>query len=97
MREKKRGVVLNISSRAATVAVPYSASYGASKAALVNLSACLQAELDTEGLGSDVHVYALHPGGVRSGMVEESERYLLPVPHNLDWIHPSLTSSPRVL
>ncbi|KAK3321987.1 hypothetical protein B0H66DRAFT_553055 [Apodospora peruviana] len=61
------GCVLNIASRAGTVAIPYSTSYCASKAALINLTACTQKEVDVEGL-DDVHLYSLHPGGIKSKM-----------------------------
>ena len=29
---------------------------------------CIQLELDVEGLGDDIHVYALHPGGILTDM-----------------------------
>ncbi|KAK3904701.1 hypothetical protein C8A05DRAFT_42264 [Staphylotrichum tortipilum] len=66
-RAQRNGCVLNIASRAGTVAIPYSTSYCASKAALINLTACTQKEMDVEGL-DDVHLYALHPGGIKSAM-----------------------------
>ncbi|AEO67846.1 uncharacterized protein THITE_2049423 [Thermothielavioides terrestris NRRL 8126] len=66
-RRQRSGCVLNIASRAGTVAIPYSTSYCASKAALINLTACVQKEMDVEGL-DDVHLYALHPGGIKSAM-----------------------------
>lgn len=64
------GCILNIASRAGTVAVPYTASYCASKAALIHLTACVQSEMDAEGEG--VHLYALHPGGIKSAMTVKS-------------------------
>ncbi|KAK4201710.1 hypothetical protein QBC40DRAFT_347636 [Triangularia verruculosa] len=67
-REQKSGCVLNIASRAGTVAIPYSTGYCSSKAALINLTACAQKELDIDGLGGDVHMYSLHPGGIKSAM-----------------------------
>lgn len=70
-RARRRGCVLNIASRAGTVAIPYSTSYCASKAALINLTACAQKEMDVEGL-DDVHFYALHPGGIKSAMTLKS-------------------------
>ncbi|KAL2129101.1 hypothetical protein VTI74DRAFT_8218 [Chaetomium olivicolor] len=66
-RSQRSGCVLNIASRAGTVAIPYSTSYCASKAALINLTACVQKEMDVEGL-EDVHLYALHPGAIKSSM-----------------------------
>ncbi|KAH8899105.1 NAD(P)-binding protein [Thozetella sp. PMI_491] len=69
-REQRSGVVLNISSRAGTYAIPWNGSYCSSKAALINLTECLQKELDIEGF-DDVHLYSLHPGGVKSKMTKE--------------------------
>jgi NAD(P)-dependent dehydrogenase (short-subunit alcohol dehydrogenase family) len=70
-RAQRSGCVLNIASRAGTVAIPYSTSYCASKAALINLTACVQKEMDVEGL-DDVHLYSLHPGGIKSAMTLKS-------------------------
>ncbi|ERT00948.1 uncharacterized protein SPSK_07699 [Sporothrix schenckii 1099-18] len=67
-RAQRSGCVINIASRAGTVILPWSTSYCASKAALINLTGCIQMEADAEGF-SDIHLYALHPGGVRSTMV----------------------------
>ncbi|KAK8022211.1 hypothetical protein PG993_012978 [Apiospora rasikravindrae] len=68
IRAQKSGCVLNITSRAGVLPnIPFSTSYHASKAALINLTGCVQAEVDVDGL-EDVHLYALHPGGVRSEM-----------------------------
>ncbi|KAK7918266.1 hypothetical protein PG985_010140 [Apiospora marii] len=68
MRVKRSGCVLNITSRAGVLPnVPFSTSYHASKAALINLTGCVQSEADVDGL-DDIHLYALHPGGVRSEM-----------------------------
>jgi NAD(P)-dependent dehydrogenase (short-subunit alcohol dehydrogenase family) len=78
-RAQRSGCVLNIASRAGTVTIPYSTSYCASKAALINLTACAQCEMDVEGL-EDVHLYSLHPGGIKSAMTLKSV-FLLPVPH----------------
>jgi NAD(P)-dependent dehydrogenase (short-subunit alcohol dehydrogenase family) len=70
-RAQRSGCVLNIASRAGTVFIPYSTSYCASKAALINLTGCVQKEFDVEGF-SDVHLYSLHPGGVKSTMTDAS-------------------------
>ncbi|KAK4675498.1 hypothetical protein QC764_504740 [Podospora pseudoanserina] len=67
-RQQRSGCVLNIASRAGTVAIPYSTGYCSSKAALINLTACAQKELDIDGLGEEVHMYSLHPGGIKSAM-----------------------------
>ncbi|KAK5659237.1 hypothetical protein OQA88_1329 [Cercophora sp. LCS_1] len=61
------GVILNIASRAGTVFIPYSTSYCASKAALINLTGCVQKEMDIEKLHG-IHMYSLHPGGIKSAM-----------------------------
>ncbi|KAH0342003.1 cytochrome P450 reductase 1, partial [Aureobasidium melanogenum] len=66
-RRRKQGKVINIASRSATVNGIFCANYGAAKSALVRAVGCLQAELEMDGL-SDVQVYALHPGGTRSGI-----------------------------
>lgn len=70
-RAQRSGCVINIASRAGTVVIPWSTSYCASKAALINLTGCVQKEADAEGFDG-IHLYALHPGGVRSAMVEKS-------------------------
>ena len=72
MRAQRSGCVLNITSRAGVLStVPFSTSYHASKAALINLTGCVQSEADIDGL-DNVHLYALHPGGVRSEMTLNS-------------------------
>lgn len=72
-RAQRSGCVLNIASRAGTVAIPYSTSYCASKAALINLTACTQKEMDVESL-NDIHLYSLHPGGIKSAMTLKSKQ-----------------------
>lgn len=54
------------------MAIPYSTGYCSSKAALINLTACAQKELDVDGLGEEVHMYSLHPGGIKSAMTLKS-------------------------
>ncbi|KAK3391478.1 hypothetical protein B0T20DRAFT_423838 [Sordaria brevicollis] len=71
-KSQHSGCVLNIASRAGTVAIPYSTGYCASKAALINLTACVQKELDVDKL-NDVHLYSLHPGGIKSVMTLTSQ------------------------
>lgn len=70
-RAQRSGCVLNIASRAGTVAIPYSTSYCASKAALINLTSCTQKEMDVENL-DDIHLYSLHPGAIKSAMTLKS-------------------------
>lgn len=65
---RKRGCIINIVSRSGTISSPFMVDYNTSKAALIRLTACVQAEVD-EYKAKDVHLYALHPGGVVSGMV----------------------------
>lgn len=64
MKERKTGCIINMSSRSATVDMPTGLSYNSSKAAIVRVTGTLQAEFDADGLGEQVHCYALHPGGV---------------------------------
>jgi short-subunit dehydrogenase len=64
MRQRKSGCIINMASRAATVDMPRGVSYNSSKAAIVRATASLQEEFEEEGLGQDLHIYCLHPGGV---------------------------------
>ncbi|KAG4286424.1 hypothetical protein FPRO06_07684 [Fusarium proliferatum] len=66
--ERRRGCVINIASKAATVDFPFNISYCTSKAALIKLTSVLQAEVDEVTPSSDINLYAIHPGAVRSGM-----------------------------
>lgn len=71
-RAQRHGCVLNIASRAGAIYIPFSTGYCASKAALINLTGCVQKEVDVDGL-NDIHLYALHPGGVQSEMTRNSK------------------------
>ncbi|TDZ58604.1 Short chain dehydrogenase citE [Colletotrichum trifolii] len=62
-----RGCVLNIASRGGTVDMPFNSTYSTGKAALIRLTSAWQAELDIMG-HRDVHLYAVHPGAVVSGL-----------------------------
>ncbi|KAH8595337.1 hypothetical protein B0O99DRAFT_594530 [Bisporella sp. PMI_857] len=64
---RRRGCIINIASRHGTVSTPLTSDYNCSKASLIRLTQCLQQEVDLLQAG-DVHMYALHPGGVRSDM-----------------------------
>lgn len=64
MLERKKGVVINISSTAATVPSPYLAVYSASKAYIDKLSADLAAEAAPRG----VTVQCILPGPVATKM-----------------------------
>lgn len=66
-RERKRGVIINIASRSATVNSPFSANYAAAKAALVRASGCIQFELAVDGL-EDIDIYSVHPGATKTNL-----------------------------
>ena len=68
MRARKRGCVITIASRAATVDTMLGLGYNDAKAGVTRAMSCLQLELDMDGLGDAVQVYALHPGGVYTDM-----------------------------
>ncbi|GME31693.1 hypothetical protein GTA08_BOTSDO08613 [Neofusicoccum parvum] len=68
-RERGKGTIINIASRAATVNTPFGVNYCSSKAALVRSTGCLQLEADLDGLHG-IEVYALHPGANRTNMVK---------------------------
>lgn len=75
MRERGGGMILNVGSVAGNLAMPYFASYAASKSYVLSYSLALRAEL----AGSGVRVSCLLPGYVRTGFDEaagiESEAY----------------------
>lgn len=60
--------IINIASRSGTVDVPMTLGYVTSKAALIRATHTLQLEMQLQGLDPAVHLYALHPGGVRTGI-----------------------------
>ena len=62
MRERRRGFILNVSSVAGFLPVPYFANYSASKAFILSLSESLHEELRPYG----VRVCCLSPGPVRT-------------------------------
>ena len=68
MRERRKGCIITIASRAATVDTMLGLGYNDAKAGVTRAVHCLQLELDLEGLGEDVYTYALHPGGVLTDM-----------------------------
>ena len=69
MREVKRGTIINISSVAGRVGVPYYATYSASKFAMRGFSEALRRELRPDG----IHVMAVYPGGTATDMLENVE------------------------
>src|SRR6185295_6493784 len=64
MKARGEGVILNISSDAATHAYPRWGGYGASKAALEHISRTLAVELE----GTGVRVEVVDPGEMRTQM-----------------------------
>lgn len=70
MRERKSGTVISIASRAATVDVPFGIGYCSSKAAIARAMSTLQEEIEFDGLGENIHFFALHPGGVPTAMAK---------------------------
>lgn len=68
MRARRSGCIISVASRAATVDSPFCVGYDAGKAALVRAISSLQLELETDGLGEDVHLYTVHPGDVMTAM-----------------------------
>jgi NAD(P)-dependent dehydrogenase (short-subunit alcohol dehydrogenase family) len=69
MRQRGSGVIINVSSDAAVNAYAGWGGYGASKAALEQLSRVLAAELE----GSGVRVYTVDPGDMNTQMHREAE------------------------
>jgi NAD(P)-dependent dehydrogenase (short-subunit alcohol dehydrogenase family) len=69
MRARGAGVIVNVTSDAAKEGYPGWGGYGASKAALEQLSRVLAAELE----GSGVRVYAVDPGDMNTQMHREAE------------------------
>jgi len=68
MKEREKGVIINVASRAGSMDFPSGLAYCVSKSAVIRLTGCIQLALDAEGLGDDIQLYALHPGGVLTDM-----------------------------
>lgn len=68
MRDRGHGCIINIASRSGTVDVPMTLGYVTSKAALIRATHTLQMEMELDGLDPAIHMYALHPGGVKGNM-----------------------------
>ena len=68
MRERKRGTIINVASTAAFQAVPYMATYAATKAFVLSFSEALSEENRLHG----VHVMALCPGVTETNFFQAS-------------------------
>ena len=62
MRSRGEGLIINVTSLAARLPVPFMAAYNAAKAALASFTMSLQLELSN----SDVHIVDLQPGDIRT-------------------------------
>ncbi|SCN83851.1 uncharacterized protein FFB20_07062 [Fusarium fujikuroi] len=65
--QARSGTIINIASRGGTVNIPFNTTYCASKAALIRLTSCWQAELELGG-HDGIQMYSIHPGAVPSQM-----------------------------
>ena len=70
MRKRRKGLIINIGSLSARVALPYQAFYSASKAALASMSDALAAELRPLG----IFVALIEPGDFTSGFTAKRMR-----------------------
>jgi NAD(P)-dependent dehydrogenase (short-subunit alcohol dehydrogenase family) len=73
---ENRGNIVNIASNAGLMGQAYGTVYGASKAAVVNLTRCLAMEY----VKTKLRVNCVAPGGVDTPMTSES-----PLPEDVDW------------
>ena len=69
MRERKRGTIINVASTAAFQAVPYMATYAATKAFVLSFSEAIGDENRMHG----IHVMALCPGVTETNFFEASK------------------------
>ena len=69
MRERGHGLIVNVTSDAAVHGYPTWGGYGASKAALEQVSRVLAAELE----GSGIRIYAVDPGDMNTELHREAE------------------------
>ena len=69
MRERKRGAIINVASTAGFQAVPYMATYAASKAFVLSFSEALAEENRLHG----IHVMALCPGVTETNFFDASK------------------------
>ena len=71
-----RGNIVNVASNAGLMGAAYTTVYGASKAAVVNLTRCLAMEF----VKTKIRVNCVAPGGVDTPMTNAS-----PLPEDVDW------------
>jgi len=74
MITRKNGRIINVASVGGCLALQDLSAYVTSKTALIRFSEQLALELEPYGLG----VFSIHPGAVRTAMVEEA-RHIVPV------------------
>ena len=70
MRERERGLIINISSLASRLPLPFMAAYNAAKAAMASFTMTLQLELER----SQIRVVDLQPGDIRTNFNKVLER-----------------------
>jgi NAD(P)-dependent dehydrogenase (short-subunit alcohol dehydrogenase family) len=70
MKKRKDGIIINVASRAGSKDFGNNLAYCVSKSAVIRATGCIQLQLDSEGLGDDIQLYALHPGGVLTDMTK---------------------------
>ena len=73
-RQGDRGVLINVSSIAGTVAMPYASAYVMSKHAVRGLGATLREELSLEG-ASDIHVCTVLPATIDTPFFQHAANY----------------------
>lgn len=77
MREKRNGLIYNISSIGALLSLPLSAYYAATKAAVISISECLAAEVEEY----NIKVVPVEPGPFQTNFFQPTN--LLPPQHEL--------------
>lgn len=71
LRARGEGHIVNVSSLAGRIAIPYQSTYCATKFAVRGLSAALRMELAADGVG----VTAVMPGAVATSLLERAQSY----------------------
>lgn len=77
-RRQGRGHIVNISSVAGRISLPYSGAYSASKYALEALSDALRNEVRSSG----IQVSLIEPGVIRTKFGEKAQEYFIPLKEN---------------